>query len=71
MPVAPGTYDYWLAPYVWREETHLAIDPDISAVHWMTLDEIKAADLRSPLVLRGIQDNLERPLLPLSIVSHL
>lgn len=50
------------------------LDPDIIAAHWMSLSAIqdkKDDSLRSPLVLRCLEDCLSRPHLPLnSIYEH-
>lgn len=42
------------------------LDKDIIAAHWLSLDEISARKQRSPLVLRCIEDYLNRPHYPLS-----
>jgi phosphatase NudJ len=52
------------------EHTGIAIDPDIAATLWLTLEEIELLEQRSPLVLACIHDALQRPGLPLSVVSH-
>ena len=44
------------------------LDPDIAATHWLTRDQIAQAAIappRSPLVLRCIDDAIQRPLQPL------
>lgn len=41
------------------------LDSDITAVHWLTPEEIALLPLRSPLVLRCIEDYLHRPHYPL------
>ena len=50
-----------------------ALDADIVAAHWMTLDEIQACSgqLRSPLVLRSIQDYLQGRRYPLDVLADL
>lgn len=48
------------------------LDPDIIKTHWLTLDEIRnKANLRSPLVLRCIEDYLQGQLHPLEVVKEL
>jgi len=37
------------------------LDADITATHWLTLEEITSLPLRSPLVIRCIEDYLHRP----------
>lgn len=49
--------------------TETIIDPDIFAVHWLTLDEIRAETPRSPLVLRCIDDASNA--LPLDLIRHI
>lgn len=51
-------------------ETERALDPDIIAAHWLTLDEIQARSdqLRSPLVLRSIHDYLRGNRYPLDVL---
>lgn len=48
------------------------LDPDISAVHWLTLDEIKDRRdaLRSPLVMHTIEDYLQGRRYPLSLLKN-
>ncbi|MFZ5722869.1 MAG: NUDIX hydrolase [Pseudomonadota bacterium] len=47
-----------------------AIDKDIDAVHWLTLEEIRArhAQLRSPLVLRCVEDHAAGRRFPLELI---
>ncbi|VAW82097.1 Nudix-like NDP and NTP phosphohydrolase NudJ [hydrothermal vent metagenome] len=47
-----------------------ALDDDIIAAHWLTLDEIRSreAQLRSPLVLHSLQDYLAGKRYPLEIL---
>lgn len=51
-----------------------APDPDIHAVHWLTLEQIEALDregrLRSPLVLRRIRDALARRFYPMDVIHE-
>ncbi len=46
------------------------LDDDIIAAHWMTLDEIhaRAPDLRSPLVLRSLEDYIAGKRYPLELL---
>lgn len=46
------------------------LDPAIDGCDWFTLDHLRQADnLRSPLVLRCIEDWLQRPPYPLSVLD--
>lgn len=47
-----------------------SLDDDIIAAHWMTLDEIRAheSELRSPLVLRSLEDYLDGKRYPLELL---
>lgn len=47
-----------------------AIDKDIDAVHWLTLDELRARSdqLRSPLVLRCVEDHAAGKRYPLDLI---
>ncbi|PMG75620.1 NUDIX hydrolase [Shewanella sp. 10N.286.51.B7] len=47
------------------------LDKDILACHWFTLDEIKARkhQLRSPLVIKSIEDFLHKAHSPLSLIN--
>lgn len=48
------------------------LDPDITDTHWLTLDEIRAnKSLRSPLVLRCINDYLDGKRYPLDVLCEL
>lgn len=51
-------------------DTRRVLDSGIVATHWLTLNELQAnrQRLRSPLVLRGIQDYLAGKRLPLDTV---
>lgn len=53
---------------------NLPLDPDIVATHWLTLEQIRALDqqarLRSPLVLKRIEDALSGPRYPLSVIRE-
>ncbi|MDC8802495.1 NUDIX hydrolase [Halomonas pacifica] len=63
--------------FVARAETRLerALDSDILACHWLTLDELEALDrdgrLRSPLVLRRIHDAAAGRHYPLGMIHDL
>ncbi|MBT2788982.1 MULTISPECIES: NUDIX hydrolase [unclassified Halomonas] len=52
----------------------LALDPDIFATHWLTLEQIRALDhqsrLRSPLVLKRIEDALSGTSYPLAVIRE-
>lgn len=52
----------------------LALDPDITAAHWLTLEQIRDLDqqarLRSPLVLKRIEDALSGPSYPLAVIRE-
>ncbi|TVP48367.1 MAG: NUDIX hydrolase [Halomonas sp.] len=52
----------------------LALDPDIVAAHWLTLEQIRLLDqqarLRSPLVLRRIEDAISGRRYPLSVIRE-
>jgi 8-oxo-dGTP pyrophosphatase MutT (NUDIX family) len=51
----------------------LALDPDIIAAHWLTLDEIRqrGAQLRSPLVMQSFSDYLQGKRYPLDLLTDL
>jgi 8-oxo-dGTP pyrophosphatase MutT (NUDIX family) len=55
------------------EESGRALDVDIVAAHWLTLDEIRARQqqLRSPLVLQSIDDYLAGKRHPLDVLVDL
>jgi 8-oxo-dGTP pyrophosphatase MutT (NUDIX family) len=52
----------------------LALDPDIVATHWLTLEQLRELDhqsrLRSPLVLKRIEDALSGPYYPLAVIRE-
>lgn len=56
------------------DQLDLALDPDIVATHWLTLPQIRALDqqarLRSPLVLKRIEDALSGPGYPLAVIRE-
>jgi len=51
----------------------LQLDPDICATHWMTLEQIAQGELpvRSPLVLRCLQDAQRSPAMSLEVLNAL
>jgi 8-oxo-dGTP pyrophosphatase MutT (NUDIX family) len=53
---------------------NLALDPDILATHWLTLEQIRGLDqqarLRSPLVLQRIEDALSGVCYPLAVIRE-
>lgn len=56
------------------DQLDLALDPDIVATHWLTLPQIRALDqqarLRSPLVLKRIEDALSGRCYPLTVIRE-
>jgi len=53
------------------EKSSSELDQDIIAAHWISLDQLKALEakyLRSPLVLKCIEDSIAKPALPLSCI---
>ncbi|MBR9905066.1 MAG: NUDIX hydrolase [Gammaproteobacteria bacterium] len=56
------------------DKLDLALDPDIFATHWLTLEQIRALDhqsrLRSPLVLKRIEDALSGTSYPLAVIRE-
>ena len=56
------------------DQLDLALDPDITATHWLTLAQIRALDqqarLRSPLVLKRIEDALSGLCYPLAVIRE-
>lgn len=56
------------------QQLDLALDPDIFATHWLTIEQIRALDqqarLRSPLVLRRIEDALSGACYPLTVIRE-
>jgi 8-oxo-dGTP pyrophosphatase MutT (NUDIX family) len=54
-------------------DPHAPLDRGIVGTHWMTRDELERAHarLRSPLVLRCVDDHLSGRRLPLDTVAHL
>lgn len=56
-----------------QEDGSRALDPDITAVHWLSANEIRArsARLRSPLVLKSLDDYLRGKRFPLELLVEL
>lgn len=56
-----------------KRNRDLALDTDIITTHWFSLDELRqrAAQLRSPLVMRCIEDYLAGQRYPLELVEEL
>ncbi len=52
-----------------EELTDANLDPDIMAAHWLELDTIKTLPLRSPLVLKVIEDYEAGQSYPLSLIQ--
>lgn len=52
------------------EHSGQALDADISAAHWLPFDEIRGRPLRSPLVIRTIEDYQTKTAVPLSFLHH-
>ncbi len=52
------------------EQTEIAIDPDIQAVHWLTRPQLAQFEHRSPMVVRSLDDAQNGSLLPLATVRH-
>ncbi|MGB5260657.1 MAG: NUDIX hydrolase [Gammaproteobacteria bacterium] len=73
----PHTQETFLrVSFAGRATAHLPerpLDPDIEGVCWMDIDEIRArqSELRSPLVLRSIDDYLEGRVYPLSLLADI
>lgn len=53
------------------QQLEIAIDPDITAVHWLALDELEGRLMRSPMVMQCIEDARNSPGIPLSMIQHL
>lgn len=51
-------------------KTPTPIDSDIISANWHTLEQIKSLPLRSPLVLKCINDSLNRPALSLETIYN-
>lgn len=79
-----GIY-YWLMPESDRTylrfcfvgktdgpQPQLSLDPDITTTHWFTLMEIeeRIEQLRSPLVLQCIHDEINQTALPLDVIHE-
>lgn len=56
------------------QQLDLPLDPDILATHWLTIEQIRSLDqqarLRSPLVLKRIEDALSGTCYPLSVIRE-
>lgn len=50
--------------------TNTPLDPDIVSSHWMTYEEIMSEPHRSPLIKTCIEDSLNNPIIPLSLLSN-
>ena len=53
------------------QETSQVLDSDIHRCLWLSREALSDRKLRSPLVLRCIDDALQRDPVPLSFISHL
>jgi len=56
-----------------QRDHDIALDPDIITTHWLNYGELqeRVAELRSPLVLRCIDDYLAGNTLPLTLINEL
>lgn len=56
-----------------HQDTGRALDPDITAAHWLSADEIRSrrARLRSPLVMQSLDDYLRGKRFPLELLVEL
>ncbi|MEX0584634.1 MAG: NUDIX hydrolase [Natronospirillum sp.] len=67
-------YRFGYAADVVREDTAAELDTDIIGVHRLTLEEIRAlhhrGELRSPLVLKMIEDSLAGQAYPLALIDE-
>src|SRR5262245_54730997 len=54
-------------------DSQLRLDPAIVRVHWLTRDQLwgRQGMLRSPMVLRCVDDYLAGPRLPIGLLTHL
>ncbi|MDQ7734918.1 NUDIX domain-containing protein [Halomonas sp. SpR1] len=56
------------------QQLDLPLDPDIFATHWLTVEQIRSleqqARLRSPLVLKRIEDALSEQCYPLAVIRE-
>lgn len=63
---------YCLFAKALHEEPNAELDTGIIAAHWMTLEEVEACtQLRSPLVLKSIQDYLSGKQYSLDLITEL
>lgn len=49
--------------------TDSSLDPDIRGAHWLTLKELSQLTLRSPLVLKAVEDYLAGARYPLTLIQ--
>lgn len=62
-------YRFCFLGHLLNEDAKTEIDPDIHAVHWMSLKELQLTGrARSPLVSKAIQDTLSGQRFPLSMI---
>lgn len=56
-----------------RQQADVLLDEDIVATHWLTLQQLRKHSLkmRSPLVLRGIEDYLAGRRFPLDLINNI
>lgn len=71
----PGTTDrtYYRFCFIAQTiaNTGQELDPDITAIHWLTLEELEqSGQIRSPLVLQCIRDYIAGKRLPLEIINE-
>ncbi|MEE9447123.1 MAG: NUDIX hydrolase [Arenicellales bacterium] len=45
------------------------IDPDITQTHWFSWDELKQQNLRSPVVLKSLEDYLAGQRFPMNLIN--
>ena len=63
---------YTFSGQVGEPDAALSLDPNIIKTHWLTIEQIKAADnLRSPLVINCIEDYLAGIRHPLSLLREI
>ncbi|WP_163558842.1 NUDIX domain-containing protein [Halomonas sp. NO4] len=73
---APGGQTFHSHGFFGMALAHLGTprDPDILAVHWLTLEELEALEragrLRSPLVLRRVRDALAAKFYPMDVIHE-
>ena len=69
-PAADTTYHRIAFAASAIEDSGRALDADISAAHWLSLDEIRGRPRRSPLVIQTIEDYQTKSPAPLSFLRH-